>query len=122
MEWTISFLPNHRIIIIQTHGIADEASSREMAKSISKTMAEHKLSRCLIDHTMINSVSGSVLEIYNRPQELHQIGVSPIIKIAEVVHPAHKDHFSFLETVCINNGFDFRIFDGQESALRWLTE
>lgn len=122
MEWTISFLPDHQVVVIQTQGVADEASSIEMAKNISKIMIEHKSTRCLIDHSAIHSVSGSVVNIYNRPQELRKVGISATVKIAEVVLPAHKTHFGFLETVCRNNGFDFCIFNEQGPAIQWLTK
>jgi hypothetical protein len=122
MEWTISFLPDQQIVIIQTRGIADETSSVEMAKSISKTMAQHRVMRCLIDHSAISSVSGRIVEIYYRPKRLIEIGILFKVKIAEVVLPAHKEHFNFLETVCRNRGFDFSIFDDRESAIQWLTK
>ena len=122
MEWTISFLPNKKIVVIQTHGVADETSSIEMAKNISKAMARYLTTRCLIDHSAISSVSGRTVEIYYRPNGLIKIGVPFKIKIAEVVLPAHKEHFSFLETVFRNRGFDFHVFYDREAAIEWLTK
>jgi len=92
-----------------------------MSKSISKIMIEHKSTRCLIDHSALDSVSGDVFKIYQRPQELRGVGVSFAVRIAEVVLPSHRAHFGFLETVCRNNGFDFCIFNEQEAAIQWLT-
>lgn len=120
MEWTTAFLPDQQIVVIQTHGIADETDSLEMAKSIAKTMMEYKAMRCLIDHSAISLVSGNVVEIYHRPQELRGFGIPSSVKIAEVVPPAYAKHFGFLETVCRNRGFDFQTFDTQESAIQWL--
>jgi hypothetical protein len=122
MEWKISFLSDQRIVVIETRGVADEASSFEMAKSIAKTMARHMTVKCLIDHSAITSTSGSISEIYYRPKRLLKIGIPFKVKIAEVVLPAHKEHFDFLETVWRNRGFDFRIFNDQESAIQWLTK
>jgi hypothetical protein len=121
MEWIISFLPEQQIVTIQTRGVADETSSLEMAKNILKTMQAHNARLCLIDHSALSAVSGKVVKIYNRPQELRGVGVPSNIKIAEVVLPAHEEHFGFLETVCRNKGFDFRIFNERESAMHWLT-
>jgi len=122
MEWTISFLPDQQIVVIQTQGVADGASSLEMAKSISKIMFEHQALRCLIDHSALSAVSGKVVNLYYRPQELREVGVPTRIKIAEVVLPLHAAHFGFLETVCRNQGFNFRIFNQREPAVQWLTE
>ena len=122
MEWTISFLPEKRIVVIKTYGVADETSSMEMVKNISRNMAKHLSLRCLIDHTDISSVSGSTVEIYYRPKGLINIGVPFKVTIAEVIKPEHREHFHFLETVFRNRGFNFRIFDDRESAMEWLTK
>jgi hypothetical protein len=122
MEWTTSFLPDQQIVVIQTRGVADEASSLEMAKNLAKTMIQYKATRCLIDHSAIASVSSSPVEILYRPRKLAGIGIPSEIKIAEVVLPAHKKHFNTLKNVCQNFGFLFRTFDDQESAIQWLTE
>ena len=122
MEWTVSILTSEQIVVIKTNGVADQDSSLEMAKSISKTMAEHQVTRCLIDHSDLSSVSGSSIEIYYRPQKLRDIGVPSSIKIAEVVLPVHREHFAFLKSLYLQAGFSFQIFDDQESAIQWLTE
>jgi hypothetical protein len=120
MEWTISLLPDQPIAVIKTSGVADDASSVEMAKNISKTMLKYKVTRCLIDHTAITSVSGGA-GVYYRPNLLFRLGIPGKLKIAEVVLPAHKDHFAFLETVCRNRGINFNVFNDRESAIQWLT-
>jgi len=122
MEWTVSFLSDKRIVVIETRGDADDAGSFEMAKSIPKAMIKYKTLRCLIDHSAIQSVSGNVSEIYNRPKRLINIGIPFKVKIAEVVLPLHKEHFGFLEMVFRNRGFDFCIFNDRELAIQWLTK
>ncbi|HTX91520.1 MAG TPA: hypothetical protein VMC09_09905 [Anaerolineales bacterium] len=121
MEWKVSFLPDQQIVVIQTFGDADDAGSIEMAKGISKTMMKYKALRCLIDHSALVSVSGSS-GVYYRPSRLLGIGIPLKLKVAEVVLPAHKEHFAFLETVCRNRGINFSVFSDRESAIQWLTE
>jgi hypothetical protein len=122
MEWTISYCEEHRIVVYQTSGVADVKGSREMADGIAKTMMHYKAKRCLIDYSHLNSVAGKSDEIYSRPVELREIGVRPDIKIAVVVLPAHKSHFSFLEAVLRNRNIEYMTFIDQEAALQWLTE
>jgi hypothetical protein len=122
MEWKNSLLSDEQIVVIETSGVADESSSMEMAKSISRTMMENNATKCLIDHSALISVSGSSTGIYYRPQGISKTGISSKVKIAEVVKPAHKEHFAFLEFVCRNNGFDFHVFENRESAIQWLTK
>jgi hypothetical protein len=122
MEWTVSLLEDEQIVVFTTQGVADQESSLEMARSISKTMAEHKVTRCLIDHSAISSVSGASVEIYYRPQKLEKIGIPSDVRIAQVVLPEHRDHFAFLKSVCLQFGFSFQIFNEQEPAIQWLRE
>jgi len=121
MEWTISFLAEQQIVVIQTQGIADETSSLEMVKSLPKAMRENQAMRCLIDHRELSSVSGNSIEIYYRSKEISEMSIPSEVKIAEVVPPDQRGHFGFLETVCRNRGFDFRIFNDPEPAMQWLT-
>jgi len=122
MEWKISYLADEQVVVIKTYGIADEASSLEMAQSISKTMMQYTATRCLIDHSALASVSGSSVDIYYRPQGLSKTGISSEVKIAELVNPVFKEHFGFLEYACRNNGFKFRVFESREPAIKWLTQ
>ena len=105
---------------IATKGIADRAGSLAMAKAISTALRKNKITRVLINHRNIRAVSGSATEIYHRPQEFKKIGVIQNIKVAEVVKPEHKEFFRFFETVCMNQGYRFSIFDDREPALEWL--
>jgi hypothetical protein len=120
MEWTISFQSEQQIVVFQTHGVADMKSSFAMAKSIAETMAQYNSLRCLIDHSGVQSVSGTPVDIYYRPQEVRKFGVPQQVKIAEVILPAHKKHFGFLETVFRNRNIQFSVFENKESAICWL--
>jgi hypothetical protein len=122
MEWNATFLPEGRIVVIETSGIADKEGSIGMAKSIAKTMIFHGSVRCLVDHSAIQSVTGNSFEIYDRPSLFVKLGVPFKIKIAEVVRMEHREHFAFFETVCRNRGFIFCLFDDRESALEWLRQ
>jgi hypothetical protein len=103
-----------------TSGLADKDGSQSMAKLIAATLRKHKMRKVLVDHRKIEKVSGSVIEIYERPRLFKIIGVILGIKIAEIINPAHYDHFKFLETVCVNQGYKFSIFYDRAAALEWL--
>jgi hypothetical protein len=121
MEWTTEFLADKNIVVIKTSGVADGKSSMEMAKSIAQIMQQYKTTRCLIDHSSLLSVSGDSTEIYYRPAGIRKTGAPSGVKIAEVVQPAHQEHFHFLEYVCRNNGFGFRVFEDRDAAIQWLS-
>ncbi len=120
MEWTITIKEDDQYAEIVTSGVADRNGSIEMAKGIGIAMSEKKLTRALIDHSNIVSVSGGALNVYQRPKQFRDMGVINWLNIAEIVRPEHANFFGFLETVCVNSGFGFAIFNDRESALEWL--
>jgi hypothetical protein len=120
MEWTITIKEEDHYAEIITSGVADKNGSLDMAKEIAIAMSKNKIKRALIDQRNIVSVSGGIGEVYQRPKQLQEMGVIGGIKIAEIVKPEHKEFFDFLETVCINRGFNFALFIDKESALEWL--
>lgn len=124
MEWTITFNEDKQYCEIVTSGVADKDGSLDMAKAISTAMRKRKgkIKKILIDHRNIIATSGGKFEIYNRPMEYDEIGVIRGIMVAEVVKSEHKQFFKFLETVCVNRGFSFSIFNDRLSALEWLLE
>lgn len=121
MEWTITIKENQYAEII-TRGIADRSGSLDMAKAITMTMSEHKIKKALIDHSNIDTVSGTIVDVYERPKQFQELGVARGLKIAEVVKSEHKEFFRFLETVSVNDGFGFAMFSDRQSALEWLLE
>ncbi|MDY6988828.1 MAG: hypothetical protein SWQ30_12315 [Thermodesulfobacteriota bacterium] len=120
MEWTITLKEEDKYVEIVTSGIADREGSLNMAKAIATALSKLKIKKILIDHRAISRVSGRTVEVYRRPTEFKGIGVIQGIRVAEVVKPEHKEFFGFLETVCVNRGYIFSVFDDQKPALEWL--
>jgi hypothetical protein len=120
MEWTISLGEDKHYAEVVTSGIADNDGSLAMVKAISTALSETNIKRVLIDHRNISKVSGGIVDVYNRPKAFEEIGVFQDIKVAEVVKPEHRKFFDFLETVCVNRGYDFSIFEDETDALEWL--
>jgi hypothetical protein len=118
MEWEITVHEKH--IEVVTRGIADGKSSLKMAQEITHAMRSNRTTKALVDHHALEAVTGHIVEIYERPRIFKIIGVLWGIKIAEVVKPEHEEHFKFLETVCINQGFRFSVFHEKDLALKWL--
>jgi hypothetical protein len=118
MDW--EFTINKKYIKLSTRGIADKDSSILMVKAITDAMKRKKLKRVLIDHSQLESVTGDVFDIYERPKIMKIIGAILGIRIAEIVKIEHKEHFKFLETVCNNQGYQFQIFYQKNKAIKWL--
>ena len=120
MEYEIRIYNEEKYVEIVTRGVADKDGSLSMAKTIKETMQQHRMTKALIDHRNIESVSGEIMEIYNRPKLFRIMGVVLNIKIAEIIKPDHVKHFRFFETVCINQGIRLSIFQEKTPALEWL--
>ena len=120
MEWEIIIHRELKYIEFVTKGVADQAGSLSMAKKVAEIMRKNKLTKVIIDHRKIESVSGNVKDIYERPKLFRLIGVILGLKIAEIINPDHLAHFRFLETVCVNRGYVFSIFYDRATALKWL--
>jgi hypothetical protein len=120
MEWEVRIHNEEKYIEVITKGAADKDGSLNMAKIITETMRQNRITKVLIDHRNIESVSGETIDIYDRPKLLRVVGIILGIKIAEVIKREHTKHFSFFETVCINQGFKISIFQDSLPALEWL--
>jgi hypothetical protein len=119
MEWTITIKEDQYAEVV-ARGVADRKESLDMAKAIAIAMRENKIKKALIDQSNIDSVSGGIIDVYQRPKQIQEMGVTQELAIAEVVKPEHKEFFNFLETVFINRGFLFAIFHDLKSAQEWL--
>jgi hypothetical protein len=120
MNWIITTDNENKIIEITTEGIADKEGSMEMAKIIVETMRHHRFTKAIIDHRNISSISGNVMDIYERPKLFRLIGMLLGIKLAAIINPAHAEHFKFLETVSLNQGYRYSVFYDKPSAMNWL--
>jgi hypothetical protein len=120
MKWKFIYHNTDRYLEVTTEGIADKNGSLDMAKEVTKKMRQNKILKVLIDHSRLEGVTGEIIDIYDRPKIFSIIGMLFKIKIAEIILPEHKNHFNFLETVCINRGYIFSIFQDKKSALEWL--
>lgn len=122
MEWTITLHEDGQYAEVVTKGIADKDGSLAMVKAIATALSATTIKRVLIDHTHISEVSGEIVDIYYRPDELNKIGVDHNIMVAEVVKSENRGFFEFLETVCVNRGYSFSVFDDKKAAVKWLLE
>lgn len=122
METSIKLDPKTGITCVKTSGEADAASSGGMIGPIVAFMRQHSSLRCLIDHTDLTIVTGKTIEIYRRPLEMHKSGMPFDVRIAAVIQKAYEHHFSFLETVSVNNGLSYKVFYDLEEAKAWLLE
>ncbi len=120
MKWDIKIHNEEKYLEVITSGIADKIGSLHMASVVKETMQKYRMTKVLIDHRNITDVSGEIIDIYDRPKILRLLGLVLGVKIAEIIKPEHVKHFSFFETVCLNQGFRVAIFQEDSPAREWL--
>ena len=119
MKWKI-VVHEDKYVEVTTNGIADRDGSLSMAKAIAQTMRAHRITKALVDHRNVESVTGSTMDVYHRPKVFRLIGAILRIKIAEIIKPEHVEHFKFFEMVCLNQGYQVSAFQDKDEALTWL--
>lgn len=122
MEWTIAFEPDTQIVLVRTSGVASAASSLALAQAILQAADQHLTALCLIDHRAITAIEDGPAAMFFHADDLRQAGVSPKYRVAEIIPPAHREPFEFLETVLRNRGLRIAMFEDEAAARRWLLE
>ncbi len=120
MEWDIIINDEHEYIEVISRGIADKDSSLKMAKAVINEAEANNFKKVLIDHRNLEKVIGSVVDIYERPEELKESVTRLNYKIALIIKPEHWEHYRFFETVCVNQNLLLSLFQDKEEAISWL--
>jgi hypothetical protein len=122
MKWELLLNEKENILFAKTFGIFDLATKIDLMKECLVKIEKKNYHRHLIDNREIETIKISVLEIYSLPERFTELNVPRNLHIAEVFSEKHKEDFSFLETVCRNNGYWLSVFSDIESALQWLKQ
>jgi hypothetical protein len=122
MQWKVTFHPEDKYAEIVTSGKADKEGSMEMVRELISELSQKNYFRALVDHSHLESVSGSITDVYYRPKETADMGAVRTVRIAEIIRREHEEHFKFLEVVFKNRGMNMEMFFDRESALRWLLQ
>ena len=107
-------------MVVKTEGEHDHENTYVMAKSMFAVAAQHGCNRFLVNAARSKGRFG-VVQIYNSPGVLKELGLTPAAKTAVVLPGPHKDGH-FLKDVCRTACLDVAIFYDQPTALMWLTK
>ena len=82
---------------------------------------QHEVRAFLIDHLMAE-FGLNIIEMYYRPQKAEEMGVKRYIPVALILDFKYEKDFSFGETVFVNRGFQYKVFQTREEGELWLAE
>jgi len=119
MHYIVDHLPEYHIILITTGGKITAGNLNQLVLDAKAAADRDNCKLLLLDHRQAQ-VHLDILEISNRPDELDRLGFPRSCKIAAVYREQHFELFRLFETVCVNRGFQVKIFTEFVAARNWL--
>ena len=101
-------------------------SGAELRKATSEGIALTKdleKTRCLIDASD-QEETGTILDLYDLPDQYAEEGLDRRTRLALLMPTRDELHeiTTFYGALCVNRGWQVRLFSDREEALDWLTE
>ena len=106
------------IVVARTAGQYILEQEIDTVQKVLAQMQRHDCSRCLFDHRNADVVART-LEAYDRPKVYEQLGIGHGVKMA-IVSREKQHELKFYETVCVNRGWNVRVFRDYDQAVAWL--
>ena len=121
MPYTVNFLDSEGIVTVVNSGVLEYKDYSEQAREAHELSLTKDSYLFLADCTkMVNNAD--LFEILDLPGLYERIKVSRSIKVAVLLSEdaATNEDIRFYETVCLNRGWNVKVFSNQDSALVWL--
>jgi len=118
MPWTISHLPEKRLLTVKTSGTLEKSSLRSMTADLCETLRQQPCKGVFIDYSAA-VIRLHLHELYDRPKVIEELGFPREVKVA-ILFPEVNADAQFLENVYVNAGFPVRVFQDSQAAMEWL--
>ena len=122
MAWRIEFDENRRVIGLTYAGRVSEKDVRDSSIAAISMIGERSTRNIMSDFTDVTQLDMSVVGVFELPKSYPALGLSGPFREA-IVSPKQssvRERADFYETVCVNRGYDVRIFELRAPALDWL--
>jgi hypothetical protein len=122
MAWEVS-TENVGYLLCRTWDTLDDNEVVAMVMQAIKIMNQADLLQVLTDFREVTSMV-TVNKLYELPELYDQVGVSRQMSMALLlpVTGHREEDYRFFENVCRNRGYNVRLFNDNEEAVRWLAE
>jgi hypothetical protein len=121
MKYKMSLSKNGTFLEIRVLEAVTGNLEREFAERAIKDAKQKKMSNFLVDVRGIPNKASSVEQYFFGHKEVNQLGLDRGSRIAILANEDDKSH-NFIETVFVNAGYRCRIFQDEDSAVKWLGE
>lgn len=114
------YLEQEDIVMCQVSGKYEFTQKSDLIEQLNTSMKEHNCKKCIIDYRHSDVILNTFVA-YNRPETFQEIGFDNKAAGAIVFKNLTKECF-FYEDVCQNRGWNMKVFDDYDQALKWLKE
>ncbi|MFT3891853.1 MAG: hypothetical protein QM730_09495 [Anaerolineales bacterium] len=119
-EWTIEYLVDENILLLESKGQMDVPAANAMVKDLADAAQKYQCNHHLINHRE-TVMTFSLPEYFERPAINEELGISRLFKTAMIFSQLSEDTV-FMENVFRNRGYNMRHFADMEEAKRWLKQ
>ena len=120
MPLKIRYLEDEKIIHLISEGIITFETIKQAAILQAKYSVKYDTLKWLNTISPIGSIV-SIFDLYRIPELFHILGVDKKTKLAIVSNDGNdKKRARFVETVCLNSGYNLKIFKHENEAKEWL--
>ena len=121
MSYTIEYLEKEEIGLITNTGAFTYEDFMKQTREALEVSRVKKCKKFLVDCTLMTFQS-QTMPLYETTAFYDEIGAPKENKIALVVPAGAKIEadLRFYETVCVNRGWQVKIYSDRESAMHWL--
>ena len=118
MSTDIEYLDDKDLVLTRTSGFYDLEAEAETLRDIITKLNELNCNRCIMD-LRASDVISKTMDCYCRPEMFEKFGLKRSVKMALVLRElSERSHF--YENVCVNRGWDIRVFHDYDDAIDWL--
>ncbi len=121
MSYEIRFMEENEVVVIENKG---ELTYDELVKQTQEAikLGQGKNSRLFLTNFSNVKVQAQTMELFDFPKIYEQLGMTRTSRIAVVVSEIElkTEELYFYETICLNRGWNIKIFLQRDQALDWL--
>ncbi len=120
MSIKFEHLQEDEILLIRTSGTFNLGFQVDFLKNLKAKTDEYNCEKILIDHRATKVVANT-LSIFSRPKLYEELGIKRIWKAAMVGREVNY-LARFYENTLQNRGWNVKVFDDYDAAVKWLIE
>ncbi len=121
MPYDVKYLEENGIVVIENKG---ELKYDELVRQTQEAikLGQGKNSKLFLTNFSNVEVRAQTMELFNFPVIYEQFGMNRMSRIAVVVSEMElkTEELHFYETICLNRGWNIKIFLHKDLALDWL--